>query len=72
MNNIRPFNCSGDDSETEEGEEAEEQEASGERDMAEDESASDLDGIDSAAIYAKWSKKQEGTKRKILIYLTSH
>ena len=39
MNNI--FNCSGGDSETEEGEEAEEQEASGERDKAEDESASD-------------------------------
>ena len=64
MNNIRLFNCSGDDSETEEAEEAEEQEASGEKDKAEDESASDWDGVDPAAIYAKWSKKQEGTKLK--------
>ena len=62
MNNIRQFNCSGDDSEIEDGEEIEEQEASGQRDKAEDESASDWDGVDAAAIYAKWSKKQEGTK----------
>ena len=26
------------------------------------ESSSDWDGVDAAAIYAKWSKKEEGTK----------
>ena len=66
MNNIRLFKCSGDDHEAEE---AEEQEASGEKDKAEDESASDWDGLDPAAIYAKWSKKEEGTKLERYRYI---
>ena len=60
MNNTRILNCSEDDIETEGADE----QASGEEEKAEDESASDWDGVDPAAIYAKWGKKQEGTKLK--------
>ena len=59
INNIRHFISSEDDAGTEE---AAEEEDSGEQDKEEDEYSSDWDGVDAAAIYAKWSKKKEGTK----------